>query len=81
MIAGVRPRGSRVYGGAWGSGMLPLWARWNGRAEHRYTIGVEEELMLLGGLRVTRRRRPVTRFSRGSRASCPPASRWRRTHR
>jgi carboxylate-amine ligase len=29
--------------------MLPLWARWNGRVEQRYTIGVEEELMLLSG--------------------------------
>jgi glutamate---cysteine ligase / carboxylate-amine ligase len=29
--------------------MLPLWASWNGRVKQRYTIGVEEELMLLGG--------------------------------
>jgi gamma-glutamyl:cysteine ligase YbdK (ATP-grasp superfamily) len=29
--------------------MLPLWAKWNSRVKQRYTIGVEEELMLLGG--------------------------------
>src|SRR4051794_18778274 len=25
----------------------PRWARWNGALDHRYTLGVEEELMLL----------------------------------
>ena len=25
----------------------PLWARWNGELDQRYTIGVEEEVMLL----------------------------------
>jgi carboxylate-amine ligase len=29
--------------------MLPLWAKWNGSIKRRYTIGVEEELMLLSG--------------------------------
>jgi glutamate---cysteine ligase / carboxylate-amine ligase len=29
--------------------MLPSWARWNARVKQRYTIGVEEELMLLSG--------------------------------
>ena len=29
--------------------MVPSWARWNGGVKQRYTIGVEEELMLLGG--------------------------------
>jgi carboxylate-amine ligase len=48
VTAGVRPRVSRGYDRAGGAGKLPLWAIWNGRAEHRYTIGVEEELMLLG---------------------------------
>jgi glutamate---cysteine ligase / carboxylate-amine ligase len=28
-------------------GVQPLWARWNGHPQWRYTIGVEEELMLL----------------------------------
>jgi glutamate---cysteine ligase / carboxylate-amine ligase len=49
VIAGGRPRVSGVYDGAGGAWMLPLWARWNGRSKQRYTIGVEEELMLLGG--------------------------------
>ena len=26
---------------------LPSWARWNGELSQRYTLGVEEELMLL----------------------------------
>jgi glutamate---cysteine ligase / carboxylate-amine ligase len=29
------------------NGVLPLWARWNGELDQRYTLGVEEELMLL----------------------------------
>jgi carboxylate-amine ligase len=29
--------------------MLPWWAKWNGSIKRRYTIGVEEELMLLSG--------------------------------
>jgi hypothetical protein len=28
---------------------LPRWARWNGGLERRYTLGVEEEVMLLNG--------------------------------
>jgi len=28
-------------------GVLPLWARWNGELDQHYTLGVEEELMLL----------------------------------
>ena len=28
-------------------GVLPLWARWNGELDQYYTLGVEEELMLL----------------------------------
>jgi carboxylate-amine ligase len=36
------PRGATGSGGAG-----PSWARWSGGIEHRYTIGVEEELMLL----------------------------------
>jgi glutamate---cysteine ligase / carboxylate-amine ligase len=28
-------------------GVLPLWARWNGQLDQHYTLGVEEELMLL----------------------------------
>jgi glutamate---cysteine ligase / carboxylate-amine ligase len=48
-MARVRPRVSPVYDGAGGTGMLPSWASWNGRVKQRYTIGVEEELMLLGG--------------------------------
>jgi carboxylate-amine ligase len=49
VIAGVTPRASRVYDGAGGAGVFPLWARWNGSVRQRYTVGVEEELMLLGG--------------------------------
>jgi glutamate---cysteine ligase / carboxylate-amine ligase len=49
VIAGVRPQVSRVCDGAWDVGMLPSWASWNGGVKRRYTIGVEEELMLLGG--------------------------------
>jgi carboxylate-amine ligase len=49
VIAGVRPRVSGAYDRAGGAGMLPLWARWNGSVRQRFTIGVEEELMLLGG--------------------------------
>ena len=30
-----------------GAGAGPLWARWNGELDQRYTLGVEEELMLL----------------------------------
>jgi glutamate---cysteine ligase / carboxylate-amine ligase len=33
--------------GDWPRGSWPLWARWNGELDQRYTIGVEEELMLL----------------------------------
>jgi glutamate---cysteine ligase / carboxylate-amine ligase len=29
------------------SGSYPLWARWNGELGERYTLGIEEELMLL----------------------------------
>jgi carboxylate-amine ligase len=29
------------------SGADPLWARWNGKLDQRYTLGVEEEVMLL----------------------------------
>ncbi len=32
-------------------GTLPVWARWNGKLDHRYTIGAEEEVMLLEPLR------------------------------
>src|SRR6516165_12217704 len=28
-------------------GQWPRWARWNGRQERRYTLGVEEEVLLL----------------------------------
>jgi carboxylate-amine ligase len=31
----------------WTSGGYPLWARWNGELDERYTLGVEDELMLL----------------------------------
>jgi glutamate---cysteine ligase / carboxylate-amine ligase len=37
----VYPRKSPTFG------VRPTWARWNGSLERRYTIGVEEELMLL----------------------------------
>jgi gamma-glutamyl:cysteine ligase YbdK (ATP-grasp superfamily) len=30
-----------------GDGVQPWWARWNRSTQRRYTIGVEEELMLL----------------------------------
>ncbi len=30
-----------------GDGIPPFWARWNGSTQWRYTIGVEQELMLL----------------------------------
>ena len=33
--------------GDWPRGSLPLWARWNDELGQRYTLGVEEELMLL----------------------------------
>jgi glutamate---cysteine ligase / carboxylate-amine ligase len=45
---GVRPGELRIYNGAGGAVMLPSWASWNGALKQRYTIGVEEELMLLG---------------------------------
>jgi carboxylate-amine ligase len=48
VTAGFTPRVSRLYDGAGNAGMLPSWAGWNGRVKQRYTIGVEEELMLLG---------------------------------
>jgi glutamate---cysteine ligase / carboxylate-amine ligase len=44
-MARVSPRVSHA---AERAGTLPLWARWNSSVEQRYTIGVEEELMLLG---------------------------------
>ena len=37
--------------GAVFDGPLPAWARWNGTLDHRYTIGAEEEVMLLDPLR------------------------------
>ena len=44
----ARAQPPQVSRGAAGSGAArPLWARWSGGIEHRYTIGVEEELMLL----------------------------------
>ena len=33
--------------GDWPRGDWPLWARWNGELDEPYTLGVEEELMLL----------------------------------
>jgi len=33
--------------GDWPRGACPLWARWNDELDQRYTLGVEEELMLL----------------------------------
>jgi carboxylate-amine ligase len=32
---------------SWPRASLPLWARWNSELAERYTLGVEEELMLL----------------------------------
>jgi hypothetical protein len=43
-----RPDGDPVGGlGDWPRGCLPLWARWNDDLDQPYTLGVEEELMLL----------------------------------
>lgn len=33
--------------GDWPRGACSLWARWNDELDQRYTLGVEEELMLL----------------------------------
>ena len=37
----IDARGERAHGA------VPLWARWNDELDQRYTLGVEEELMLL----------------------------------
>jgi hypothetical protein len=37
----IAARGERAHGAS------PLWARWNDELGERYTLGVEEELMLL----------------------------------
>ena len=43
-----RSDGDPVGGlGDWPRGSWPLWARWNDELDQRYTLGVEEELMLL----------------------------------
>ena len=43
-----RSDGDPVGGlGDWPRGSMPLWARWNDELDQRYTLGVEEELMLL----------------------------------
>jgi glutamate---cysteine ligase / carboxylate-amine ligase len=47
VMATVRARPRRTYRDTGGSGGRPSWARWNDRIEQRYTVGVEEELMLL----------------------------------
>ena len=60
-------------------GACPPWARWNGELERRYTLGVEEELMLLERRELPRSLSRAIASSRGSRMSSRSAPRRRRT--
>jgi glutamate---cysteine ligase / carboxylate-amine ligase len=46
-VSGFAPTVARAVGPSEAGGAHPLWARWNGELDQRYTLGAEEEVMLL----------------------------------